>query len=272
VDAGRNDVTDRKPLLLVLDFPGRRAEARVSDMRLEMAGCDVRYLLAAPFPRETTAKAYAAELLARQGTTITEVGAVAAYCMAAPIAQELAALLGGGYPVPLMLFDGEPATPATILEQYRESLSQVRGRTEGRGPEPMDVAELTSRPAACVDRIGSRLVAAALPKFLGDGDLDEVDATEAAGELVEFYLDWLVHLVAAHNAAWPPWSGEVLHVVSRGHTYTGDWPGAGTTRVRRVDSARSDLLRHPGTREIALSFLGLERDELHQQGPADDER
>jgi hypothetical protein len=254
-------MTGRKPLLLVLDYPGRRTESRVSDLALEQAGCDVRYLLTAPFVRQVTAAAYATELLARGDAVGGEVAAVVAYCMAAPIAQEVAARCTGAAPVPLLLFDGEPCSPAALDDQYGASLAQISNGAEVAA-QPFDGRELAHRPDAVVARMRRGLVDAALPALLAadDGDLDPEEAAETAAALAEFYLDWLVQLVAAHNASWPRWRGEVCHVASRDHTFTGDWPGAATTRVQRVDSARDDLMRHPGARRLALSFLGLPTD------------
>ena len=257
-------VTGRAPVLLVLDFPGRRQEARISDLRLESAGFDVRYLLTSPFVRELTAPAYAAELVSRHGPFEPAPAAALAYCMAAPIAQEIAALCDTGpEPVPLVLLDGEPATPSAIDEQFEASLDHFRsqfGFLDDAGDEPLrfDAESLSNRPLECVDRMRRRLVELGAEGLRLDGGDDE-EVELIAHQAADFYLDWLVHLVAAHNATWPPWHGEVLHVVSANHPGTGNWPGARATTVRRVGAGRNELLGHPDARDLVLTFLGRVR-------------
>lgn len=243
-------------VLLVLDYPGRRAESRVADLRLAEAGFEVRDLLLPPFVRRLTGDDYAAELVDRHGPFGTEVAAVLAYCMAAPIAQEVAVRCGAGRdPVPLVLFDGEPSTIEAVAEQYGVSAAQVSGEAGAGDPVlPFDPALLSADPGASVELMRGRLVD--LARRALDPDGVQADSAQLAGDVAEFYLDWLVHLVAAHNATWPRWGGEVAHVLSRTHTFAGDWPGARTTRHFRVDVERNGLLGHPRTREIVLSFLG----------------
>lgn len=251
------------PLLLALDYPGRREEARVRDLHLEDAGFDVRYLLAPPFVRQLTAPAYAAELIARYGPFEPPPTAVLAYCMAAPIAQEVAGLCGaGGEPVPLLVFDGEPATPSAIEQQYRASVDQFRAQfgvaDQADRRLPFDRLALSSSPGECVERMRRCLVELGVTALRQDADPDEEfeDLEQTAGQVADFYVAWLVHLVAAHNASWPQWRGEVLHIASRDHGWTCAWPGARATAVRRVEADRDELLSHPDVRDLVLAFLG----------------
>ncbi|ONI91295.1 hypothetical protein ALI22I_09550 [Saccharothrix sp. ALI-22-I] len=240
-------------VVLVLDYPGRRAESRVADLPLESFGFDVRHLLDEPFVRAVDTAGYAAELAARHGPFGPEVVAVLAYCMAAPIAQEVAALCGA---IPLVLFDGEPSTPAGIADQYEVSVTQVREQlglpAVDRGL-PFEDGLLSERPGECLESMRRAFVELAVSALRADS-ADE-DAEVVAAQVADFYLDWLSHLVAAHNASWPAWGGEVLHIASRRHSFTEDWPGARRTTVHRVDTERNDLLRHPHTLELVRSFL-----------------
>jgi hypothetical protein len=104
-----------------------------------------------------------------------------------------------------------------------------------------------------------RLVELAVTALRSDG-ADEEQAAAAGAAGAEFYLDWLVYLVAAHNTAWPAWGGQVYHVASRHHPYTPDWPGSAATHLSRVDSGRNGLFHHPDTRQLALAFLGTPRE------------
>lgn len=247
-----------EPLLLVLDYPGRRAEARVAELGLESHGFAAEYLLQAPFVRRLRAAEYADELVSRVPAH-RPCAAVLAYCMAAPIAQEVAARVGGGAdPVPLVLFDGEPSTPVAIEDQYGASAQQF-GADLGAvtridaDPRMFDATALRDRPAEPVELMRRGLVTLGTAA-LSEGE-DDLDAAETALEMAEFYLDWLVHLVAAYNATWPAWGGPTYHVMSRDHRYVRDWPGATETVRIRLDVARAELLRHPDALPAVKKFL-----------------
>ncbi|MFA1538190.1 amino acid adenylation domain-containing protein [Actinomadura monticuli] len=255
---GRGDHGARRPVLLVLDYPGRRDEDRIADMNLESMGFDVRSLLAEPFVRAPTAAAYAAELVDRFGPFPAETTAVLAYCMAAPIAQEVAAAISVDRPpVPLVLFDGEPATAAAVHEQYLVTANQVASQSGTGSPETVDPARLeellSTSPEAAVAVLRSSLLDL-VPAALANGGTGP-EAAAIAEKVADFYLDWLVHLVAAHKASWTAFGGEVFHVMSRDHGYDGDWPGAAGTERARVDVPRPQLLTNPATREITGTWL-----------------
>lgn len=235
-------------VLLVLDYPGRRDESRISNLGLESDGWDVRYLLEAPHERELTSAEYAARLTHRYGLFGSDVAAVLAYCMAAPIAQEIAASLG----TPLILFDGEPSTAEAVERELGVAMTQLGGAR--KVPDPPTEAQLRSEPAECVERMRQILVRLGAGALREDG-ADEQEAAIHAGQVAGFYLDWLVYLVAAHNTSWPAWGGTVFHVVSRGHTFTRDWPGAEAMQLRYVDSGRNELLNHPDTNRLVREFL-----------------
>ncbi|WP_173161091.1 hypothetical protein [Phytohabitans suffuscus] len=206
-----------------------------------------------------TAAEYAAGVLEQHGSLGAEVAAVLAYCMAAPVAQEMAAAItGSGHtPVPMILFDGEPATAAAVEAGYQVAATQLSARvgaseSAARRTLVLDPALLADRPDDAVHRMRQTLVEMGMTALSAD---DAEAAADIADQLADFYLDWLVQLVAAHNTSWPAWGGDVLHIASRDHRFTGGWPGAGSTRVWRVDAPRAALLARPETKRLACAFL-----------------
>lgn len=248
-------MTDARPVLLVVDYPGRREEARIADLRLEERGYDVRYLLVAPFSRQLDATAYARDLVRRYRLATVNTAAVLSYCMSAPIAQELAALVNRDRePARVVLFDAEPVTPAAVAEQYagafRQMAEQLGADQPHRGNgQLLDEEALTERPDEVVRRMRQGLVDFAVGALTAQGD-DEDEAAGTASALAELYLDWLVHLVAAFRATWPSWGGSVLHVLSRAPGFTEAWPGARETHLVRTSTTRAELL---STAEVAAT-------------------
>jgi len=253
--------TPSRPTLLVLDYPGRRDEARVRDLRLEEHGFDVRYLLGPPFQRAVTAAAYADELIEAHGP-FEAVAGLLSYCMAAPIAQHVAARLSAGTsPIPMVTFDGEPATAAALDDQYGVTVAQLAAELGAALPrvDPIDAETLANDPTSVVAAMRSGLTKLATIALADDEDEDDAADDDSLADTVDgltgFYLDWLVHLVAASNATWPRWGGEVLNVASRDHGYTGDWPGAAGTKLMRVDVSRPELLAQDTVGPPVVSFL-----------------
>jgi hypothetical protein len=247
--------------VLVLDYAGHREEAPISSLDLESAGFDVRYLLQPPYPREFNAPDYAAGLLLRHGPLDPDLVAVLAYCMAAPIAQELVATASSslGRAVPMVLFDGEPVTVPAVRSQYH-----VAGRklgellslpAEDSVPEGVvDEASLRDSPSDAVQMMREGLVGLG-GKAAATAGVDPDEAMDDAAVVADFYVDWLAHLVAGCNATWPAWRGAVFQFVSSDNQALPAWPGACATRTSRVAASRNELLRHPGTRAGVLSVL-----------------
>lgn len=247
--------------LLVVDYTGRRVEAPVSALELADHGYRVEYLLDAPNPSELTAVDYAAALRQRHSFADGDVRGVLAYCMAAPIAHEVAAAVfaATGRPVPLVLFDGAPASASAVNSEYELARRKMwafsaDGPFEGGAGENFSEDELRASPAAVVGRMREGLREVAELSLRSDGARPHVDEGDD-DYLVEVFIDWLVHLVAAHNAAWSPWSGPLLQVVSRDTDPVEDWAGATEVGVARMSSSRRDLLRDPEVRAVVLSFL-----------------
>jgi hypothetical protein len=244
-------------LILALDYPGRRDESRIRDLRLEAAGWQVRYLMTAPFPQALTSSGYAAGLMPAGETIGADVAAVCAYCSGAPIAQEIVSAARPGEPVPLLLFDGEPSLLSGIRRDAAAAANQLGADEAARksGPaEDFTDQQLAEDPKQCADALREWLVALGMATLRRDGT-DEAEARSIATDIACFYLDWLMFLIAAHNTQWPEFDGRLMHVVSRGHRFTERWPGSRVAETCRVDSGRNELLDHPDARERALSFL-----------------
>ncbi|MEV0911242.1 hypothetical protein [Streptomyces hokutonensis] len=251
------------PVLLVFDYPGRRPEARVSDLRLEDAGYDVRQLMCPPLPRAASATAYAEDALATAGAPADAVHAVLAYCMAAPLAQEAASITGCPR---LLLFDGEPSTLKAVETEYRGLLTSVGAPSvlppwwSGELIEECSDAFLTYSERHLTESIRRSLADQADPDHADD---DCADEDEGFAPLVGSFLDWLAYLVAAHRTDHPAWGGTVVNVLSREQPEVPVWPGARTTRSVRVDTAREDLLTGTITRRLVLEALDTPRRDGH---------
>ncbi|GAA2520701.1 hypothetical protein [Winogradskya humida] len=249
--------------VLVCDYVGRRRQAPVSALGLHQHGITVHNVLTSPFPRELTAATYADQLWHRNGPFGTEVRAVLGYCAAAPIAQELAASLrdATGVPVPLVLFDGEPATAASIQAEYllaADKLGELLSVDPARRTPPaIDPAGLRSRPREAIESMyrGLLEVGGHAPH---DGSVDPETARAETEMFAAYYLDWLSHLIAAHNASWPAWGGSAVQIVSREHDCVTEWPGALSTETIRIAADRDTLLQQPEVAAAVLSILGKE--------------
>ncbi|MEU6194002.1 hypothetical protein [Streptomyces sp. NPDC047061] len=237
------------PVLLVFDYPGRRPEARVSDLRLEDAGYDVRQLMCPPLPRACSAATYAEHALGTAGIPADAVHAVLAYCMAAPLAQETAARTGCPR---LLLFDGEPSTLKAVETEYRALLTSVGAPS---ALPPWWSGELVEERSNAFLTYSQRHLTESIRRSLADeADPDYAD-DEAFAPLVGGFLDWLAYLVAAHRTDHPAWDGTVVNFLSRQQPEIPAWPGAGRTRSVRVDTAREDLLAGTTTRRLVLEAL-----------------
>ncbi|MEV7124413.1 hypothetical protein [Streptomyces sp. NPDC093260] len=237
------------PVVLVFDYPGRRPEARVSDLRLTDAGYDVRQLMAPPLPRATSATAYARQALDTVAGSVGEVHAVLGYCMAAPLAQEAAVLTGCAR---VLLFDGEPSTPHAVEAEYRKLLVSVGA--PATLPSWWDT-ELLRTPSKRFLGHAEHQLTQAVRRSLAEQGEDGDDGDEALAPLVGGFLDWLAYLVAAYRTDHPAWDGSVVNFLSRKQPEIPAWPGARGTRSVRVDTARADLLTDATTRRHVLETL-----------------
>ncbi|MEU5307916.1 hypothetical protein [Streptomyces sp. NPDC021562] len=245
------------PVLLVFDYPGRRPEARVSDLRLADAGYDVRQLMTPPLPWAASAAQYAHQALDTAAVPAGEVHAVLGYCMAAPLAQEAAARIGCPR---VLLFDGELSTPDAVAVEYCKLLTSVGAAATL--PPWWDTALLQERSDRFLGHAEQHLteeIRRSLAEQAEPGE-GEDDGDDALAPLVGSFLDWLAYLVAAYRTDHPAWDSTVVNFLSRQQHEIPAWPGARGTRSVRIDTARDDLLASTTTRRHVLETL---RDSRH---------
>lgn len=235
--------------ILVLDYVGVRSEAPVTALGLEDAGYRVANLMDPPHIRALSAADYADQLLRRTRVAESDVAAVFAYCMAVPIAQEVAARLSTPeYPLTLVTFDGEAATCEAVNGQYQSARAKIAamfGVRDGVADDPslFDEVSLRERPHEVACEMYRSMMSVGTP-----GKETEIAAN--------WFLDWVIQLIAAHNADWPAWPGDVLQVVSRTQPVLEPWPGhSGVLTTRRISADRQDLLREATTRATVLAYL-----------------
>ncbi|MGC4880042.1 hypothetical protein ACLQ26_27705 [Micromonospora sp. DT43] len=251
---GSGHMNAANPVAVTIDYPGLESRGRVEDM----AG-DVDFplvsLLDGRRPEALDATAYAAALIAPLDADPRPVGLVVAYCTAAPIGHEAARLLGerrGARPA-LVTLDGS-GCPSTMVDAVYDSLlSRYTGASAGPDAE-VSAAELRAAPQAVLGRMRDELTSAAARVLLADLG-DPSLANEFAGQLVEEAVDWLRHLIAAHNADFTPWPGPVFMIGSTEPGFVGDWPGAAVTTTETVPCPRSELLRHPSTAALLATAM-----------------
>ena len=247
--------------VLVLDYTGSRPEPPLESLGLESDDFTVRYLIDEPYARELTAPGYAAALINQHGPFGAETIAVLAYCMAAPIAQELVAVVSGrsGREIPMILFDAEPVTVQAVKSAYQIAWRKL---ADLLALPPRDFALPGTVDDESLRNLPGEVLAAMLDDLLRLGEeaaelksVDPEDALADAALVADFYRDWLAHLLAGYNTTWPAWPGEVVHIVSRDQPARSPWPGATSTRTIRLPAGRDDLILHPDTKSIVLSVL-----------------
>jgi hypothetical protein len=228
-----------------LDYPGYRAEARVTDLHLDESGFQCVPLLTSPLPTEFDGSAYAERLRERVPADLGSPTAVLGYCVSAPLACELVASLPGT--PKLVVFDAEGGSPDAITQAYRTALAEYG--------EPVHTAppgDLTSDPRAAVSGMVRELQQRAAAAYQAEG-CGPAEADELAREAGKSWQDWLTHLAAAYRTQRPRWRGVALHVMSAEYRGPQDWiPQA---MVVRCDASAADLLRSTAARQAVLEFL-----------------
>ncbi|MEW9552344.1 hypothetical protein [Nonomuraea sp. NPDC050783] len=193
------------PCVMTLDFPGPQSRHRVRRLGLEATGADVIHLLDTARPRELTAGAYARALLRSAEPAGSRVTAIVTYCAAAPIARELARLLGGagrGEPR-LYAINPEESSMGLAVETLRSFLSAA-GHD---GP----VASPLTRTA--IDGAADALLRA----HLAAGGQAAPEVLRMAGELAAAQADWVSYLAAAGDESAPPTGAGEVHITSGDH-------------------------------------------------------
>ncbi|QOV36559.1 hypothetical protein IM697_42390 [Streptomyces ferrugineus] len=248
-------VQSERPVVLALDYPGYRKEARIDELGLERHGVRVHDLLPAPLPRAVSGAAYAARLLANVPAGTGPVAAVAAYCASAPLAFEVAAALDGE-PV-IMLFDPEVTSLESITAEYRARLAGLGVQLDEQElSELVDADTLAEAPERFVADLTDELARQAFAALRAAG-ANESEIAASATQMVSAYTDWLSHLVAAHHSRTPTWEGHVLRVDSADADPAAYACTAGHQRALRSSCDRFELLRAEETRAAVLEALGL---------------
>jgi hypothetical protein len=242
------------PVLLVLDYPGRRPEAHISEMNLEQYGFDCDHALQSPLPRALTTAAYASELDARQRPDRPL--ALVAYCATALLATAIAGLRAGpAGPCPVVMLDPQQTPPSEIAKEYQEVVRQVEGRSSATERPPLlDIEQLLGTPGTLVERIGEDLRLRARLALAAFG-LTGADVAGAVENVIGVYIEWLIFLVSAHYDAQPATRGPILQVISQGHPADADWLGATDLRTVRIPCERAELAVNPQARAAVLDFL-----------------
>lgn len=250
-----------EPTLLVLDFPGRRPEAHISELAVDEHGFTSVYAMESPLPTGPTTAEYAKELCIAK--SLERPHAVLAYCAAAPLAVAVAEILAGpAGDLPIVVFDPQPTPPSEIALEYDIVVGQVEGRMDAQAERPprLAVESLVATPEAAIERIGADLRHRALLALAAYG-FTGADADRAAQGVIGLYVEWLTFLVGAHHGDQPGPRGPVLQVLSRAHTDDLGWLGAADVRTVRVDCAREELAARPEARAAVVGFLKEVADE-----------
>ncbi|WP_409473456.1 hypothetical protein [Streptomyces sp. HC307] len=254
-DNQERTLTGRRTILVV-DYVGLRSEPPLTALRLEDHGFRVVEILRPPYVRAFDAAGYASALIEPHTYAGSEVAAVVTYCMAGSIAQEVAARLSSPhYEVPLVVLDGEPSTGEAIREQWGTALrriAQMVGADVADGvTRALSDDELLAQPREIAREIHDSMTsigAQQRPDGEGPGIARDV------GIFAEWFSDWLVYLIAAHNAQWPHWGGDVLQLISKSHPVA-DWVGSRSEEVVEISTDRDGLVLDPGAKAAVLSFL-----------------
>ncbi|OAR26941.1 hypothetical protein A8W25_01225 [Streptomyces sp. ERV7] len=239
--------------IVVLDYPGRRAAASIASLGLESEGYTPWYLMSRHLPDEPTAAHYTASLYEHASPDL-RVGAVMAYCAASALAGDYAALVGAasGKRPPVICFDAEPCTVRDLVECYAAALRQVPEGSDGA--PPVDIASLAHQPHRLVETVREDLTRRMFHALLADG-IQSADAESVVTRSVDIQVSWLTHLLACFDTRLPNHEGNVLNVLSRRQADHGKWLAGETASTVRIDCSRNDLLRHPETQSVVLSFL-----------------
>lgn len=243
------------PILIGLDYPGRRPEAHISDLHLDR-DFDCRDLLTYPLPTELDTPSYAKHLVLRSGLADGKAAAVVSYCATAPLAIAAATLAAGpDGPLPIVFLDPSQCNRRHIIGGYGSVVRQIEGQDLlPDRPQPLDVAALLANPTALVKRIDEDLRHRARLALMRDG-FDEAEASGPLDHVVGTYVQWLTYLVAVHRREQPAPLRERLQVISRNHAQEAAWLNLGATRTVRINCSRTSLARQERTRDVVVDFL-----------------
>ncbi|WP_100525564.1 hypothetical protein [Mycobacteroides abscessus] len=248
-----------KTTLIVVDYPGRRPEGHIADLGLDAPWLRVDFALVHPFAVDVSVAAFVKQMVANIRLSNSSAISVAAYCMAAPLAQELVAFLSNlGYRVNSLVFlDGVPGRYEAVAEAVRNALEDIAGHRislEKWRDISLDEYQLRLRPAAFFATVRDAIVGCARAELLSEGD-DQNSAEIGAIEATKGYLEWIGYLSASYRCSFPPIDSEMIHLVSRDHELIESWPGAKSTRLVKIDCDRASLLQARQTKDAVYAVI-----------------
>jgi hypothetical protein len=232
------DITMLGAIAVTVEYPQTRQPKRLHNLSGTI-GFPVVPLLVDPYPRDHDAQSYAASLLPESAKA--PVGIVAALCLAAPIAQEVARLVAArqGRPPTLLLLDGI----RTQLSHVREACRKAAGSYGGKLVEPTR-EELRERPDYAARAIQNHLLRMANEQ-LGPLAQSPEQADRVSRNAVDISMDWITHLIASFNADYGSFTGDVVFAESDEADDNASWPGITRPRHVSVGGARGVLPANP---------------------------
>ncbi|HMC71994.1 MAG TPA: hypothetical protein VKJ07_22750 [Mycobacteriales bacterium] len=232
------------PIAVTIEYPRVEHPVRLEHLVVRL-GFPVVPLLVHPFPTELDAESYAATLVRRLDGDERPVGLVVAVCLAAPIGHEVARLVTGrqGFAPTLVALDGAPVRPFDVIKAYEDTVAAYGG-PDCRPRVSVTETALRQRPEQLLADIEEEFVDAATAA-LRERSVRAGTAAPIVRDTVGTSMAWLRHLVAGHNAAFPPWDGQVVLATSDEAYFLRDWPNAARTRRVAIGGRSNELVGHP---------------------------
>lgn len=247
-----------QPLVVFVDYPGRRPEAHLSELGLERAGYRICELLRHPLPPASRLAAYASALLARE-PVCAEATAVVAYCAAAPLAARVASQLweATGAALPVIFLDPSQCDVQHILNAYATVVQQIEmGLDAAERRPPLEVRDGLHDPV----NLGKALSADIHDRVCGAlaaSGFSEQECQAAKGQGAALYVDWLHYLLAVHHRGEASQVGPVLNLISAAHSDDAAWLGVNAGETLRVECTRANLARRAETFDRVVEFLAV---------------
>ncbi|MGO4424854.1 hypothetical protein AB4Z54_40740 [Streptomyces sp. MCAF7] len=241
---------DPSAVVLAFDFPGRRVASGFDLLFKQLPEVTGRLVTVPDAVRPFTAACYvdAAVSAVPDGAAVL----AAAFCSAAPLAQDaIAHLAARGVPT-LGLLLADPVVPGefTLRDALVNTLGQIgRDDVEDLIEALIRDDTLDAEPELWRRRV-LRTVREALAEALGCATDDET----VVG-LSSRYTAYLDFVLATRSADFSPYPGRCVALSSTGHTTPPDWPGLPSVGHRQTASARRDLLGSPELRTQLLDLL-----------------
>ncbi len=249
-------MADGQPLVVLVDYPGRRPEAHLSQLGLARAGYRCCELLRHPLPPASRLDKYASALLARE-TVFAEAAAVVAYCAAAPLAALAASQLAGatGARLPVVFLDPSQCHAQHILGAYATVVEQIDAEVDPleRRP-PLKVQDGLDDPVSLGEALSADVHARVRVALAASG-FSEQECETAKGPAAAVYVDWLQYLLSLHHRVKASDAGPILNLISAAHPADTAWLGVTERETLRIECTRADLARREETLDLIVDFF-----------------